>query len=300
MYLKLPLPREIRGQLIPALVPTLERLNRISFQALQIQQELYYQRLMMQQRYQDSKRLLKFECQVYSQHGEDGIIREILRRIGSQNKRFLEIGVEGGLENNTAFLLAQGWSGVWVEGSGKWCNEIRKGFKKQLDSGRLQLIEAFVTQENVRTIVEHVPDVDVLSLDVDLNTYYIWDGLAHIKARLVVIEYNGMIPADMDWSVRYAPDQSWDGSSYMGASLKAYERLGKMAGYVLVGCDTSGTNAFFVREDLAGDRFLMPFTAEEHFEPARYFLDRQNGHRRGYAEFLNTDETGPRCSEGGQ
>jgi hypothetical protein len=34
-------------------------------------------------------------------------------------------------------------------------------------------------------------------------------------------------------------------------------------------------NAFFVRNDLCGAAFAEPFTAENHFEPARhYFLAR--------------------------
>jgi hypothetical protein len=38
---------------------------------------------------------------------------------------------------------------------------------------------------------------------------------------------------------------------YHGASLTALEHLARTKGYVLVGCDSAGTNAFFVREDLA-------------------------------------------------
>jgi hypothetical protein len=41
-------------------------------------------------------------------------------------------------------------------------------------------------------------------------------------------------------------------------------------GYALVGCDFIGTNAFFVREELAtAERFAEPFTAENHHEPPR-------------------------------
>jgi len=37
-----------------------------------------------------------------------------------------------------------------------------------------------------------------------------------------------------------------------------------------VGCDAVGVNAFFVREDLLGERFLPPFTAAHHYQPPRY------------------------------
>ena len=60
-------------------------------------------------------------------------------------------------------------------------------------------------------------------------------------------------------------------------------------GYALVGCDLAGTNAFFVRDDLVGDRFVAPFTAENHYEPVRYPLLHRRGHRRG---ILDTGASG--------
>jgi len=39
-------------------------------------------------------------------------------------------------------------------------------------------------------------------------------------------------------------------SNYFGASLLALKKLGDSKGYTLVCCDNSGTNAFFVRNDL--------------------------------------------------
>ncbi|MEK7314706.1 MAG: hypothetical protein AAB011_00865, partial [Candidatus Eisenbacteria bacterium] len=68
-------------------------------------------------RYGDPLRLLRFSSQVNSQSGEDGIIHEIFRRIGTADRRFVEIGLEDGLECNTAFLLAKGWNGFWIDGS---------------------------------------------------------------------------------------------------------------------------------------------------------------------------------------
>src|SRR3954470_11972762 len=55
------------------------------------------------------------EC-VSSQNGEDGIIREILQRIGVQRRYFVEFGVESGQECNCARLVRQeDWSGLFLE-----------------------------------------------------------------------------------------------------------------------------------------------------------------------------------------
>jgi len=67
-------------------------------------------------RYGDPRRLLCYQSQVCSQNGEDGIIHEIFRRIGTTTRIFVEVGVGDGCENNTAFLLSQGWTGFWLDG----------------------------------------------------------------------------------------------------------------------------------------------------------------------------------------
>ena len=108
---------------------------------------------------------------------------------------------------------------------------------------------------------------DLLSIDVDRNTYYIWRALRERRPRVVVVEYNATFPPSDEWVVAYDPAKGWNSSSYFGASLKSYELLGRELGYTLVGCGLAGTNAFFVRSDLVTDRFEPPFTAEHHYEP---------------------------------
>ncbi|MCC7117873.1 MAG: hypothetical protein IT310_05050 [Anaerolineales bacterium] len=232
-------------------------------------------------RYQDPLRLQKYVFQVNSQNGEDGIIQEIFRRIGAPHKTFVEIGVGDGAQNNTAFLLAQGWQGAWIDADTTFLKTIES--RPDLQGEFLKCQAAFVSRENVLTIFEKlgVPvEFDFFSLDVDQNTYYVWEALAKYRPRVVLVEYNASIPPAVNWKVNYLAERVWDGSQNFGASLAAYEELGRRLGYVLVGCDYTGSNAFFVREDLAGDKFAPPFTAENHFEPPRYGLVRWRGARR--------------------
>ncbi len=70
----------------------------------------------------------------------------------------------------------------------------------------------------------------------------------------------------------------WDGTSRYGACLKTLERIGLDKGLALVGCDFHGVNAFFVKANECGDKFLTPYTAEKHFEPPRYALVGHRGH----------------------
>jgi hypothetical protein len=221
-------------------------------------------------RYQDPLRLPRYGRTVNSQNGEDGVIGEVFRRVGTTDRVFVEIGVGDGRENNTAFLLAQGWTGFWVDGDPAF--EATIAARPDLSDGCIRGTAAFVTRENVAGVLGGmgVPSAfDFLSLDVDQNTYYVWEGLAAFRPRVIAIEYNSMIPPEVDWKVRYVPDRVWDGTPNSGASLKALERLGARLGYSIVGCDFNGVNAFFVREDLAAGKFLAPFTAENHYEPPR-------------------------------
>ncbi|MEK7316646.1 MAG: hypothetical protein AAB011_10720, partial [Candidatus Eisenbacteria bacterium] len=149
---------------------------------------------------------------------------------------------------------------------------------------RVRAVASIVTRENVAALFESlgVPaEFDLLSIDIDQNTYYVWEALRAYRPRVAVIEYNAALPADLDWKVVYDPKRMWDGTQNFGASLKALEILGASMGYALVGCDLAGTDAFFVRNDLVGAEFAAPFTSENHYEPVRYSLLARRGHRRG-------------------
>ncbi|OEU66622.1 MAG: hypothetical protein BBJ57_02495 [Desulfobacterales bacterium PC51MH44] len=242
-------------------------------------------------KYSDPTRLNRFEYQVYSQNGEDGIIEEIFNRIGTRNKFFVEFGVENGLQNNTAYLLTKDWTGCWIEANEAWVKEIKQKFNSLIQEKRLLVRQAFITGENIESLLveAQVPkEFDLLSIDIDGNDYWVWKAIKSYRPKVVVIEYNPMFRPDAKWIMKYNPEAIWNGTSYYGASLKSLEMLGLEKGYKLVGCNFLGVNAFFVREDLVEDKFCAPFTAENHYEPARYHLTRRNGHPRDFGDFTRS------------
>ena len=89
---------------------------------------------------------------------------------------------------------------------------------------------------------------------------------------MIIIEYNGKFPPPMSIAQSYNPRHRWGGTDYGGSSLEAITKVANRKGYSLVGCGIVGVNGFFVRNDLVGARFQEPFTAENHYQPARYFL----------------------------
>ena len=154
-----------------------------------------------------------------------------------------------------------------------------------ISDGRLQIQNAFINAENIQSLFDkaNTPiEPDLLSIDIDYNDYYVWDAITKYKPRVVIIEYNSIFRPDTHFVVKYNPNRMWDKTSHYGASLLALEQLGRQKGYCLVGCVFSGSNAFFVREDLVGEQFESPFTAENHYEPNRDFLFYKAGHPRNH------------------
>jgi len=231
-------------------------------------------------RHADPKRLLRYGFKTYSQSDEDGIIQEIFNRIGTSNRTFVEFGVESGIECDSVKLLVEGWRGLWLEGSPTRITQIRKNFQAFLDERRLAVNEAFVAAENIDALLEQggvTGEIDLLSIDIDNNDYWVWKAITVIQPRVVVIEYNAALRPPLSLVVPYDPERRWDGSNYFGASLEALVRLGRSKGYRVVGCNFSGANAFFVRDDIAGNHFLDPAKAGEHYEPPRYFFPMLKG-----------------------
>ena len=260
------------------LLHQLLRWNRLATnlqsERLKIEFVKYWRDEMAKPRNAKTGRLLRYGFKTYSQNDEDGIIQEIFRRIGTVNRSFVEFGVQNGFECNTAKLLIEGWRGLWIEANAKAIGEMRTHFQVFLANLALTLIEKKITAENINATLEEAGvtgEIDILCIDIDYNDYWVWKAIEIIRPRVVVIEYNCSLRPPLSLVVPYEPDHVWDGGNYFGASLSALVGLGREKGYRIVGCCFAGVNAFFVREDLCRDLFLGPATAEEHYEPERYF-----------------------------
>jgi len=239
------------------------------------------------QRSLEDRRLLRHGGKVHSQCDEDGIIAEIFRRIGVATKKFVEIGVGDGSENNSLWPLMQGWSGVWIDGSPEHGVRIEAKFQRLIGEGRLSFRNEFVTLDSIRRLEGEgvFADLDFLSLDVDGNDIHLLSEIKLLDARVLIVEYNAKFPPPHQFVMPYDPEHAWDGTDNFGASLTAWNQVLQGRGYCLVGCNVTGANAFFVRKDLVDDRFRAPFTPENHFEPARYWLAPGfvSGHRSNIA-----------------
>ena len=203
-------------------------------------------------RHEQGSSLTSREYRVYSQNGEDGIIADIVRRVGPSFPRtFVEFGAGSALAGNTVFLAdVLGWRGLYIEAAE---DDFATLEWKYQSTPAVTTMRSFVYPDNINQLVTAAglgDDIGVFSIDVDGNDYYIWKAL-QVRPVLVIVEYNGAIALD-EALVQPFSDEPWDGTDYYGASLGALEALGTTLGYTLVYTDLTGTNAFFVRNDAIG------------------------------------------------
>lgn len=212
-----------------------------------------------------------FERSVFSQNGEDGMIEEIFRRIGVTDRFFVEFGMEDGQECNGRYLLEKkGWSGLWMDGGLENIESAQKNFEKF----PIQTKSIFIHRDNIVSLFEDsaVPmEFDLLCIDIDGNDYWVWQALGDYRPRVVVIEYNANFVPPIQWVMPYNEKHSFNGSAHYGASLQSLDLLAEKMGYSLVGCDSMGVNAFFVRKDLLGGHFSFhQGGASHHYNCPKY------------------------------
>lgn len=228
---------------------------------------------------QDQKtRFMNKEYSIFSQNGEDGILLYLFSLIGTTNCKAIEFGIGDGRQCNTANLVTNfGWEVLMIEGNAdkarRACNFYRQHPKTK--EGQLTIIEAFITKENINTLFSennYTGEIDLLSIDIDGNDYWIWEAIQVVNPRVVVIEYNASLGPEKSISVSYDPEfdryKKHPSGWYHGASLKALEHLGNTKGYRLVCCDSNGVNAFFVRSDIPSEE-LVELRAHEAYFPEK-------------------------------
>jgi hypothetical protein len=225
------------------------------------------------------------EFKIYSQNGEDGIIQYIFSKIGVKSRKFVEFGIEDGRECNTANLLINnGWTGLLMDGSRKNVKEAMYYYNSKITvrQNQVKIVNCFITKNNINNVLKQnnmSGEIDILSLDIDGNDYWIWREISQISPRLVVIEFNSSLGKELSISVPYDPAferySKHPSGNYHGASLSAFNKLAKEKGYILIGCDSTGCNAFFLKKEEAKGRFRELSTSEA-FYPHLHRLKRQS------------------------
>lgn len=231
------------------------------------------------------------EFKVFSQWGDDGIIQYLINYLEIGNKVFIEFGVENYLESNTRYLLMNNnWTGLVMDGSSTNVDKIKKSdFYWKYD---LIAKSAFITSENINSLIEEVGfkgEIGLLHIDIDGNDYWIWKALHIVEPIIMIVEYNSVFGSDRSITVPYRSDffrtDAHYSNLYAGASIAALCDLAKEKGFTFIGSNSTGNNAYFVKNNHLKD--LKPLTAEEGYVESKF---RESRNKEGKLTYLRGSE----------
>lgn len=172
----------------------------------------------------------KYARNLFSQNGEDGIIAEVVRRLGLEKSVAVEVGAnDGRWMSNTKALLDEGWGGVLVEADPELFKRCVKEWETRPD---VSCVFLELKPELINFVVP--ASCQLLSTDTDGEDYKLFEAL-EVTPSIVVIEIDSGLPP-----TRYLFNV--DG----GAGYLPMLQLGLRKGYFLL-CHTG--NLIFVRSE---------------------------------------------------
>ena len=188
----------------------------------------------------------------YSQNGEEGILLECLRRMNLDSGHCVEIGGHDGRYcSNTALLLENGWTGLFVEAEYERYLQSKANWADN-PSVRHQCCR--VDGRNVNAFVDD--HCDIFSTDTDGMDFRIFAGLKS-RPKIVIVEIDSSIePPSEEFNSDGAP-------GYWPMTV-----LGLEKGYFLL-CHTG--NLIFVREEY---KHLFPEIDKHPLIEWEYFFNK--------------------------
>ena len=193
------------------------------------------------------KLLNEYAEKKYSQFGEDGILNEIINRIDNNklDKWCVEFGAKDGiLDSNTYNLIKNhSYNAVLIESDLKYFKKLEKNFisKKIIKINKFVSFDGINSLDNILKDTDLPKNFDFLSIDVDGCDYHIFENLNLFKPKIVIIEFNHLIPNEVDFI------QKKDFNIKQGSSAKSIINLAKNKNYHLVASTT--TNLIFIHEN---------------------------------------------------
>ncbi|WP_035675120.1 hypothetical protein [Bradyrhizobium liaoningense] len=178
------------------------------------------------------------------QSDESQIIAALTRDLVAP-RTFVEFGFHPAEFNCAQLARDPAWRGLLIDGNAQQVADA-----KALFPDRIQVVEAFLTRENLDFIKSAFAGIGVLSIDVDGNDYWFLKDLIDTRPVVICVEYNSSLGPD---PITVPYDPSFDRHDkhrsgwYHGASLSALAKLASEYGYGLAAISEAGGNAFFTR-----------------------------------------------------
>jgi len=181
---------------------------------------------------QTLENLLKKRYNVYSQNGENGLLKELLSRLPSNNW-VVEFGAWDGKKYSNTYNLIEtttDYRGVYIECDDEKYTELLKtsGEHRQRVIAIHRKVDEYENKlDNILdSILDFPGDPDVISIDVTSNDYQLWKSIEKYRAKIIVIAINS----------GYSPGNPkiHDGTEPTGTAFTPMVELGKQKGYSLL------------------------------------------------------------------
>jgi hypothetical protein len=248
-------------------------------------------------RYTQIQFLHEAEVKIFSQWGEDGIIDYLLHILKISKPRILEIGVGDFTECNSRFAAEFMNASVYMVDINK--ELVDKVIDKNLywKTTLYPQIDR-VTPDNAQSHFESalikMRGIDLLSIDIDGNDFWVLEALDLEKVSIVICEYNPVYGSKIACTIirndNYDRSKSHFSYLHFGMSLRAAILLLKRKGFIFVGSNLVGNNAFFVREELRSQiKLQIP-----DLDQLEFFVDwriRESRSRDGDLNFLSLNDS---------
>jgi hypothetical protein len=185
---------------------------------------------------------------IYSQNGEDGVLSELLLRLGMNGNyqgSCVEFGAWDGKHlSNTYALVESGWNAVYIESDVeryKSLQQTARLYPRITPINRLVECESW-SINTIDQILSETPIekfFDILSIDIDSYDLKVWQSMQIYQPKIVVIEINSSFRTGLKRNHNYRGTQ--------GNSFASTLETGLSKGYQLV-CHTG--NLIFVKDEL--------------------------------------------------
>ena len=243
---------------------------------------------------QNFKNLWDAEVKVFSQWGEDGILDFLCEKIGISKPNIIEIGAGNFMECNSRFIAEfRNANVIAVDGRSDLATAV-KASPLYWKSNIIPIVE-WVTPDSINSIMdlgeEQFGKVDIFSIDLDGNDYWILRDVSLLNVAIVVLEYNPIFGASLKVTVprndEFDRHKSHFSGLYYGASLQAFLALMMVKGFDFIGTNRVGNNAFFVH-----GRYVNKFNFDTKSNYNKYvdWRIRESRGTKGELTYLNGSE----------
>ena len=160
------------------------------------------------------------------------------------------------------------------------------GLKQKINTNQdiLDLKINFVNKNNINEILKSSQilknyiekKIDFFSIDIDSYDIDCLLALTIIKPRLICIEYNAKFNQNIKLEINKINDFDWKYDDYFGSSLGLINEKLEKINYKLIATNITGSNAFYVTNELVDKCKTKGQTLEQLYSPANFELFNYN------------------------